>query len=138
MASKSLNPRTTHYEFLGPPGATFIILVVPLTAYALYFLCTAEACPPTLSALNFSPTGTWSTDALIGLRNAVFAKLSDATWWSELKLWDNSAAFTYLAWYAYIILAWYIIPGDWVNGKTLRNGEHIKYKINGISYSKQV
>ena len=33
-----------HYEFLGPPGALFIMLAVPLLVYALYFLCSPRHC----------------------------------------------------------------------------------------------
>ena len=33
-----------HYEWMGPPGALFIMLSLPLVIYALYFLCERQHC----------------------------------------------------------------------------------------------
>ncbi|KAJ6619559.1 ERG4/ERG24 ergosterol biosynthesis protein [Mycena sp. CBHHK59/15] len=116
-SSSELNPRTTSYEFLGPPGALLITLGVPITTYALYFGCSEQAggCPP-------SP-------ALIPAR--VSAALSDPAWWNGL--WDTQAALLYLAWYAFCLVAWAVLPGDRVLGTTLRTGEKKQYKINAFS-----
>lgn len=113
----SLNPKTTHYEFLGPPGAFAISFGVPFITYALYFGCSEAAggCPPSLS--------------LDTLSQRVIAAVSDPAWWKSL--WDTEAALIYLAWYAFCVVAWAILPGDTVEGTTLRNGGKIKYKING-------
>lgn len=116
MAS-SLNPRTTSYEFLGPPGAFAISIGVPILTQALYFGCSEASggCPPNIS--------------LDALTTKVVHSLSDPSWWKGL--WDNEAALIYAAWYAFCVVAWAILPGDQVQGTTLRNGKTLSYKING-------
>lgn len=113
--SSTLNPRTTHYEFLGPPGALFVTVTVPLLSYALYFGCSEEfgGCPPPLATIP----------------PLLSQALSTPSSWKAL--WDTQATLLYLAWYAFCIVAWYVLPGDWVEGVTLRTGEKKKYKING-------
>ncbi|KJA26198.1 hypothetical protein HYPSUDRAFT_213257 [Hypholoma sublateritium FD-334 SS-4] len=115
----ALNPRTTHYEFLGPPGAAAISLGVPFITYALYFGCSEHAggCPPPL--------------ALAVLKDRVTAALADPAWWAAL--WDTEAALIYLAWYAFCVAAWALLPGDTVAGTTLRTGGKVQYKINAFS-----
>ncbi|KAJ6513163.1 ERG4/ERG24 ergosterol biosynthesis protein [Mycena sanguinolenta] len=110
-----LNPRTTTYEFLGPPGAFLITIGVPITIYALYFGCSEQSggCPPA-----FVP-------------ERISLALSDPAWWKGL--WDTEAALMYLAWYAFCLVSWAILPGDLVPGTTLRTGEKKLYKINGFS-----
>lgn len=112
--SAELNPRTTSYEFLGPPGALFVTLTVPFFTYALYFGCSESAgCPPNIRTIP---------DQLV-------ASLSNLDWWKGL--WDTQAALMYLAWYAFCIVAWAVLPGDHVEGTMMRNGQKKKYKING-------
>jgi hypothetical protein len=118
MSSKSLlNPSTKSYEFLGPPGALFITFVVPFATYFLYFACSEHSggCPPHLPLETFKHT-------------ALHA-LSSPTWWANL--WDTHATVLYFAWYAFCVVSWAVIPGDWVEGVVLRTGERKKYKING-------
>ncbi|KAF8206332.1 ergosterol biosynthesis ERG4/ERG24 family-domain-containing protein [Mycena galopus ATCC 62051] len=100
-----LNPRTTTYEFLGPPGTLLISIGVPVTTYALYFGCSEQSggCPPTL------------------VPDRISLALSDPH------------ALMYLAWYAFCLVAWAILPGDRVAGTTLRTGEKKLYKINAFS-----
>ncbi len=115
MSKSDLNPRTARYEFFGPPGALSIILLLPITTYALYFGCSEEigGCPPA-----------WATDRVI-------TAVSSLEWWKGL--WDTEAACIYLAWYAFCVIAWAILPGDQIEGVALRTGEKKKYKINGTS-----
>ena len=110
-----LNPKTISYEFLGPPGAFLITFGVPIFAYVLYFTCNESSggCPPPVASLNPS----------------LVEALSDpAFWW---KLWDPKAFTLYYSWYAFCLLAWWVLPGDWVQGTQLRNGKYQLYKING-------
>jgi hypothetical protein len=110
-----LNPKTSSYEFLGPPGALAITLGVPVLTYVLYFTCNESSggCPPPIQSLYPS------------LAQAV----SDpAFWW---KLWDPKAFTIYYSWYAFCLVAWAVLPGDWVQGTQLRNGKYQQYKING-------
>ncbi|EPQ54731.1 ERG4/ERG24 ergosterol biosynthesis protein [Gloeophyllum trabeum ATCC 11539] len=115
--SSDLNPRTTSYEFFGPPGALFVTVTVPLTAYGLYFTCSEAAggCPPPFDNL------------FVGAVRAY----NDLSWWKNL--WDTEAALIYLAWYLFCVAAWFILPGDWVEGTQMRNGRKLKYKINAFS-----
>lgn len=117
MPSKKteLNPKTTSYEFLGPPGALFVTIGVPLTTYALYFGCSEATggCPPPLSLATIQDT------------------LKTPSFWTSL--WDTQAALFYLAWYTFCVLAWVVLPGDWVEGTKLRTGQTLKYKINGTT-----
>ncbi|KAJ6576588.1 ergosterol biosynthesis ERG4/ERG24 [Mycena vulgaris] len=110
-----LNPRTTTYEFLGPPGAFLISVGVPFATYALYFGCSEHSggCPPALVPARIS------------------LALSDPAWWKGL--WDTQAALMYLGWYAFCLVSWAILPGDRVAGTTLRTGEKKQYKINAFS-----
>jgi len=116
-STNELNPRTTHYEFAGPPGALFVTLSVPITTYALYYTCseTSGGCPPPLSSLP-----TTFTQAV-----------TSVDWWKSL--WDTQAFLVYLAWWAFCVVAWFVLPGDWVEGTTMRNGRKLKYKINAFS-----
>lgn len=114
-----LNPRTTSYEFFGPPGALFVTISVPITTYALFFACSEASggCPPPLDILSTRFT----------------SAVTDAKFWKSL--WDPQAAAIYLAWYTFCVLAWVVLPGDWLEGTTLRTGQKKKYKINGTSSS---
>ena len=118
MASSSkavsdLNPRTTHYEFFGPPGAFAITVGVPAMAYVLYFACSEHTggCPPAIDTA------------------VVLDSLSDLEFWKGL--WDTKAVIAYLTWYWFTIVAWFILPGDWIEGTVMRDGQKKKYKING-------
>ncbi|KAK1225005.1 erg24, C-14 sterol reductase [Marasmius sp. AFHP31] len=113
-----LNPRTTSYEFLGPPGAFLITVGVPILTYGLYFGCSEQTggCPPP----NLST-----------IPERVSAALADPNWWKGL--WDTQATIMYLAWYAFCVAAWAVLPGATVEGTKMRNGETKKYKINAFS-----
>jgi hypothetical protein len=110
-----LNPRSTTYEFMGPPGAFVISLGVPFITYLLYFGCSEESggCPPPLQSVP----------------DRFVEALSDKTFWASL--WDTEASLIYLGWYAFCVVAWAVLPGDWIEGVTMRTGEKKKYKING-------
>ncbi|KAF7965704.1 hypothetical protein HWV62_9811 [Athelia sp. TMB] len=117
VAPATLNPRTTSYEFLGPPGAFFITLAVPITMYALFFGCSEQTggCPPQLA----------------GTVPNIIDSIGDINWWKGL--WDTQATIYYCAWYAFCVVSWKVLPGDWVEGTTLRTGGKIKYKINAFA-----
>jgi len=115
--SHTENPRTKSYEFLGPPGTFLASILVPTAIYALYFGCSESAgCPPPLPVI---------TDNL--------RYIKEPDWWKGL--WDIHAFILYLGWYAFCVIAWFLLPGDWIEGEKLRTGVRKKYKINGILYS---
>ncbi|KAM6504397.1 ERG4/ERG24 ergosterol biosynthesis protein [Amanita muscaria] len=115
--STELNPRTTTYEFLGPPGAFLISVGVPLMTYILFFGCSEQlgGCPPSLDS---APA-------------RILASIGDAKWWKNL--WDTDAMLIYLGWYAFCVLSWLVLPGEVVEGTKLRTGERKKYKCNAFS-----
>ncbi|KAL0566460.1 erg24, C-14 sterol reductase, partial [Marasmius crinis-equi] len=110
-----LNPRTTEYDFLGPIGAFAVTIIVPVIVYSQYFGCSEESggCPPHIFLEDISKS------------------LGSQRWWQ--KLWDQEAAVAYLAWYAFCVVCWAILPGEWVKGTVLRDGSTKDYKINGLS-----
>lgn len=114
-SSATLNPRTTSYEFLGVPGAFLISTVTPFLAFAFTFACSESAggCPRSWFEI---PT-------------AFAAAVSDLDWWKAQ--WDPVGFQIYWAWYAFTVVAWFVVPGDWVEGLTTRAGHKLKYKING-------
>jgi len=110
------NPRTTTYEFCGPIGAFAVSFGVPFLLYALFFACNeTNGCPP--------------SDVQV-LHNFV-QSVQTLEWWKGL--WDTEATLIYIGWYSFCIVAWYILPGDWIEGVKLRTGETKKYKINAFS-----
>ncbi|KIM78549.1 hypothetical protein PILCRDRAFT_824465 [Piloderma croceum F 1598] len=117
MSSTTLNPRSTTYEFFGPPGALFVTLTVPITIYALYFGCSEQTggCPPPPPSIVPS----------------IIDAVGDLKWWKGL--WDTQATIMYFAWYAFCVVSWKVLPGDWIEGVTLRTEGKIKYKINAFS-----
>ncbi len=114
-SSAELNPRTTTYEFLGPPGAFLISIGVPAMTYMLYFGCSEQTggCLPSPSSIP----------------DRFISSIGDQRWWKSL--WDPEAAIMYLGWYAFCVLSWLVLPGDIVEGTTLRTGDKKKYKCNG-------
>ncbi|KAG5651937.1 hypothetical protein H0H81_006879 [Sphagnurus paluster] len=111
-----LNPKTTEYEFLGPPGAFFVTTTVPIIIYALYFGCSeTNACKPSVAAIP----------------DQVLGAITNPDWWKSL--WDTEASLMYLAWYAFCVVSWAVLPGDRFQGTTLRNGEKKTYNINAFS-----
>ncbi len=47
------------------------------------------------------------------------------------KLWEWKAAGVYLAWYAFCVACWVVLPGEKVEGNLLRDGKRNLYKQNG-------
>lgn len=89
---------------------TILTFLTPLTIYGLYFGCDeVSGCPP--------PPSTWLPRILAGQ-------------WAS-SLFDAQAFWAYLGWYAFTVAAWKVLPGDWVEGTLMRNGERKLYKING-------
>ncbi|KAJ8094461.1 erg24, C-14 sterol reductase [Marasmius tenuissimus] len=113
--TSELNPRTTEYHFLGPLGTLAVTIIVPVIVYSQYFGCSEETggCPPQFTLQDITKS------------------LSDSRWWGSL--WDQEAAIAYLAWYTFCVVCWFILPGEWVKGTVLRDGNVKEYKINGLS-----
>ncbi len=118
MSSKNLNnPKTTEYEFLGPIGAFLMITVLPTLVYLLHLGCQPEGCP--------------SASLIKQLLNPrQFVQFFSTE--NIHSLFDLKASIAYIGYLSYLVLAWYLIPGRWVEGTLLRNGRRLKYKENGF------
>ncbi|KAL1724466.1 ergosterol biosynthesis ERG4/ERG24 [Schizophyllum commune] len=132
-----LNPRTTKYEFAGPLGALFVTVTVPIFSYLLYFGCSEQSggCFLENTARCFykscgdGPDAAWmhNWETVLALAKR---DLTDPEWWKGL--WDQEAAIAYAAWYVYCVVCWAVVPGEWVQGVRMRNGETKSYKINAL------
>lgn len=113
--TSELNPRTQHYEFLGPPGAFLVSTITPFLTFAFTFACSEKAggCPRS-----------W-----LELPTAFLESVKDVDWWKAQ--WDPVGFGAYWAWYVFTVVAWFVLPGDWVDGMPLRTGGRLRYKING-------
>lgn len=110
------NPRTTTYEFFGPPGALAVTVGAPCAIYYLTFCCseTIGGCPAPLPILVGWLAGS----------------IKHASLWRNL--WDSEATLLYLTYYAFCVVSWYLLPGKWLEGSKLRNGGRVRYKMNGM------
>jgi hypothetical protein len=115
----ALNPRTKGYEFFGPPGTLLVSISVPLLTYVFSLQCSEKAggCPRS-----------W-----VELPTEFKLAVTDPDWWESL--WDTEAFLVYFGWYTFCLVAWAVLPGDWVEGYPMRNGKKLKYKINGKSHT---
>lgn len=112
LTAAQLAPKSTSYEFGGPPGALFVTLSVPFFAYLLYFGCNERvgcALLPTHPKLVFRQMG-----------EGVLDSFKDTTAWA-----------IYFGWYASTVLCWLVLPGKRVEGGELRTGGKLGYKMNG-------
>lgn len=110
---EEINPKTTQYSFFGPLGTGAITLLTPAITYLLYF-----ACP-----------NSYDDDTCQLLQKPAFERLLECDFWKSL--FDLEAFGVYLAWYTFTVVAWAIIPAQWVRGTQLRDGTYKLYKMNG-------
>ena len=101
---------TTHYEFMGPPGALGIILGLPLVCYGLVFLCNEDTC----LSLDALPT-----------------TFPDPP--KNMPLFSIEACFVFSAWMGYCVLLHLLLPGTMKKGTVLPDGTRLTYKLNGMS-----
>lgn len=109
-----LAPKTTHYEFGGPPGALFVSASVPFFTYALFYFCNPiVGCglTPKNPGLIFQAMGQGIVDSF-----------KDYQGWA-----------IYFGWYAFTVLCWAVLPGGSKEGLSLRTGEKLTYKINAFA-----
>lgn len=115
-----LNPRSSPSEFFGPIGTFLVSTVAPFWAYFIFFACNEHTgCHPT------------SADAW----RETFEGFTGKWVSSAGQLWDWKAVGVYLAWYAFCVVCWIVLPGDKVEGTLMRNGKRKTYTMNGESAS---
>ncbi|CAH7688666.1 delta14-sterol reductase [Phakopsora pachyrhizi] len=107
-----LNPRTNEFEFGGILGALGITITVPIFTYLLNLSCQ----PIVGGKLNSFET---------------ISKIQEV--WNETRLFSHEGFNLYFCWYIYMVLCWAILPGRFVQGTVLRNGDRLTYKINAFA-----
>ncbi|ORY95830.1 ergosterol biosynthesis ERG4/ERG24 [Syncephalastrum racemosum] len=113
---QELNPKTQHYEFLGPIGAFGFVTVLPLLV--LFF---ATCC---------GPSGYPSQDLLNDWRGFLAILTSRE---HLLTMLDWKAMAVYLAFVAVLAVFANVLSGDVIPGTTLRNGQRLKYRLNAFA-----
>lgn len=114
-----LNPKTTHREFFGIPGAVLISVFLPLITILFQFLINDFYAVKGIT-LDFSK---------------IVAQIPQS--WSDLAeiCFDRSSWWAYLIWYAVLAVLDVYWPGKDIPGVELRDGSRLTYRINGLSMS---
>ena len=96
--------KQVEYEFMGPLGATVMVIGLPAVILGLYFFCNAEDCsilsPPVIPSLT--------------------------------QFWNNTAFLVFLGWFAFHAVIYLSPLGYEAEGLKLSNGQKLKYKMNAI------
>jgi hypothetical protein len=111
--SSILNPRTLTREFLGTPGVVAVFVLCHLVLLSFYIECS-----PT-STCGRGEGLTWLLTTPVKLLTCVYS------------LYQSNSLQLYGIWLAWLVALFYIIPGPWIDGTQLRDGNVLKYKING-------
>lgn len=101
--------KEVEYEFMGPPGALFIMISLPAVCYALQLFCHADACVGVRSLLSME-----------------FRALEN------VQLFSIRAMAVFVAWFAFCATLHLLLPGVRAKGVKLANGKSLEYKLNGI------
>ncbi|KAF9295868.1 erg24, C-14 sterol reductase [Mortierella antarctica] len=124
------------YEFLGPPGAVAMLVVLPLITYGLYYNCRAEfGCIP---AYWNSKDGYWPS-----INFSQPLSMPSDLWAFLLSTWDTDAMLVYSAFMVFLFVAYFVIPGRVVEGAVVggvggspltkdRSNFKLKYKVNAL------
>lgn len=103
---KELNPITHHYEFMGPHlGPPLMLLGLPALVWAASFYCNEKGWPA------------------LPLRLPTAADFAASFSWEAVKV--------YLAWFLFQMVLHLVVPGKMADGVQLRDGNRLKYRING-------
>ena len=110
-----LNPKTSHVEFLGVPGALAISFGLPVLITFFELICNE----------NYSAQG-------ITLDFTRIAQQVPASWTQVFDLcFDKTCWIVYLTWFFGLVVLDLIVPGTRMKGVVLRDGSQLDYKING-------
>ncbi|KAI9096148.1 ergosterol biosynthesis ERG4/ERG24 family-domain-containing protein [Phlyctochytrium arcticum] len=106
-------PRTTHFEFMGPHGPALIMMALPPATLFLQVLCDPDyGCPPA----QF-----WKEPI-----EYLKYRIEDTTFFTF------QAFFVVIGWIIFQMLLHGYLPGNFVKGTPLSNGKRLTYKINGF------
>ncbi|KAJ3115286.1 hypothetical protein HK100_001410 [Physocladia obscura] len=128
------NPRTRHFEFLGPhltPVFVFVMCVFPTIINAL---CVDGQCPPAwlTEAVSFAPFASLSAPAgsLVPAENATATYARTV---GRLGPILPTAIAVVAAWYAWQAALYMLLPGRVITGSLVRDGSRLRYPINAFS-----
>lgn len=119
--TQELNPKTQHYEFLGPIGAFGMTFALPILV--LFF---ASCC---------DSTGYPSQHLFADWKGYLQSKLTLDYLVSVFSLQD---LLIYCGFVGMLALFYFILPGDNIPGTLLRDGTRLKYKMNGMQLKKVI
>ena len=108
-------PTTREFEFFGPHGTIFTIMMLPIVVIGLYLLCDQESC--TTIAFFQEPT----------LLQQKIGKTP--------SFWNLEAFYVYVGWIAIQLFLSKIVPGKMVKGTQLPipAASRLDYPINGLN-----
>jgi delta14-sterol reductase len=107
----TLNPKTPHYQWGGPFGASGIILLLPTLVLALNSLCDGDGC----SIFNAHHIPALLQHHLFAMRNTLLPTLAAEVAWVLFHLFFS------------------LVPlGKKVQGGQLRDGKRLSYQMNGL------
>ena len=117
--NKNIHSTEIEFEFCGPIGVFFIIFGLPLVISLLYYTCNKDIC---LKFETFSSLSSLSKyyDQLI---RSLPTSLNDII--------NIEAVYIYAGWMIFHILCERLLPGETVEGVTLKNGGKLKYVMSG-------
>lgn len=98
-------PKTSTYEFFGPPGVALLTVLLPAVVLGLYTQCNAE-----------------NDCSLRG-----FTRLPTTS-----ELWHPHAFLIIVLWFLFHALIYLLPHGKVLQGTKLRNGKRLKYRINAL------
>ncbi|KAL3228529.1 Delta(14)-sterol reductase ERG24 [Nakaseomyces bracarensis] len=113
-----LNPKTTHYEFNGWPGALVISLGLPVFTVFLNQLIRPD----------YYIKGFFSNFELQEVFNGLHS-------WEYYLVDRRDLWVYYLTWYGVLAIVDTVLPGKVMEGVELRDKTKLKYKINGVALS---
>ncbi|KAJ2708132.1 erg24, C-14 sterol reductase [Coemansia sp. IMI 203386] len=109
-----LNPKTTHREFFGFPGAVSVMTITVSVVYTWYFSCNEhDGCQLPLTSARWNHVVTSAID---------------------YQSYFSLQALKYVAmWWAWLAILYLVLPARKIEGVTLRNGQRLKYPISGLT-----
>ncbi|KAJ2539802.1 erg24, C-14 sterol reductase [Coemansia sp. RSA 1933] len=109
-----LNPRTKHREFFGVPGSMFVMGTTVAVVSIWYFSCNeAVGCQLPTTRRQWTRIGSSIADYRAYL--------------------STDAIAYYVVWWAWLAMLYFVLPCTHMQGTLLRNGERLRYPMNGLS-----
>ena len=103
-----------HYEFFGPLGVSFLMILLPAVTIGLVTLCTGDYC----------------LETSLGNLGEGLARLKDMP--LPHVTWSLDAYWVVCAWFGLIVVLRFVLPGFVTYGVPLRNGTRLPYVLNGV------